>query len=277
MNKFNICILFLLFSAACFSQNKLEQSKNELKAAPASDRSTGTSRSNNSGTSAVDEDAASIFMEVIGYTVGAVFKYGIVGDYNNEDHLYSSLSPYPFYNLKSGNYERTAVDSIGPPYGRIDIEDHFIYSYNKLYGNHLKVKGRPCQYLYFQGEWHQLFESNKVENTSDGLSLFHLNLCYDRIRFEKFNLGWSLGASYVGSGVNKAGFSYGVSAEYFMLQRISFAGSANWSRINGQPVNVFGLSGRFYKRRHFLSLGYERLKIATPNYNFISIGAGIYF
>jgi len=50
-----------------------------------------------------------------------------------------------------------------------------------------------------------------------------------------------------------------------------------WSRINGLPVNSFELRGKYHKKNYFFSLGYEHLKIASPNYNFVTLGTGIYF
>jgi len=156
------------------------------------------------------------------YTIFGVFKYGVIGDYKNEDHLYSNLTPYPFYNGKSGNFESADTISVSKNKARIDIENSFVYSDNNLFGNHFKAKIRPFQYFYFQTDFHQLFEFNEIDNTNNRLSLFQFNLNYDRIRLEKFNFGWNLGATYVGNEVKKAGVAYGLNAEYFMGNHISF-------------------------------------------------------
>jgi long-subunit fatty acid transport protein len=159
----------------------------------------------------------------------------------------------------------------------MDIEEHFMYSNSNLLGNHLKAKIRPFHYFYLQTDFRQLHESDPVNNTSDQLSLFHFTFCYDRIRMEKFNFGWTLGASYVGNEVNKTGFSYGLNADFFLNNRISFSGSSKWSKINGRPVNALEVKARYHLKRYLLSVGYEHLKIATPTYNFVSVGGGIYF
>ncbi len=54
-------------------------------------------------------------------------------------------------------------------------------------------------------------------------------------------------------------------------------GSAKWSTINTLPVNTYEMQLRYHTKSHFFSLGFEHFKIATPTYNFIAIGAGIYF
>ncbi len=86
-----------------------------------------------------------------------------------------------------------------------------------------------------------------------------------------------MGASYVGNEVKKAGFTYGLNAEYFMGKQISFLASAKWSTINNSPLNTYELQGRYHKKNHFFSLGLEHLKIASPTYNLIALGGGIYF
>lgn len=270
---FSLALLIFSFTTAS-AQNKLEKSKSELNSG--SKNSSGSSSSKPSGESS-DEDDIGFFGELFIYMTFGIFKYGFIGDYNNEDHLDSNLTPYPFYNGKSGNYENADTDTVQKIRSRIDIENKFIYNNSRLLGNHLEVKARPFQYFYVQADYRELFEFNKVHNTTNNLSLLHLNLAYDRIRLEKFNLGWNLGVSYIGNEVNKFGFSYGLSADYFMTNQISFSGSQQWSRMNGLPVNALELQSKYHKRNYFFTLGYERLKIATPTYNFITIGGGIYF
>ncbi len=271
---FLIPVLFVFFGSS--AQNKIDKSKKELNSSSSSSSKSSSSSSNSSSSSDDGEDLG-LVAEIVVNVVFGVFKYGFIGDYTNEEHLYTNLTPYPFYNEKSGNYENVDQDTVSKNRMRFDIEDNFIYSDNNLFGNHLKAKVRPFQYFYLQADYHQLFEFNKFNNTSDQLALFHFNLCYDRIRFEKFNFGWNVGASYVGSGVNKTGFSYGLSADYFMTKHLSFSGSAKWSQINSQPIKAFEIKTKYYKKNHFFSLGFERLQIASPKYNFIAIGGGIHF
>ncbi len=272
MKKRYIFLLILIASFTSISaQNKLEKSKSELNSGSKSNSNS------SSGKSSDNDDDLGFFGELFFYITFGLFKYGLIGDYKNENHLHSNLTAYPFYNGKSGNYENVNIDTIQKTMNRIDIENKFIYNNNRLLGNHLEVKARPFQYFYIQADYRELFEFNKVHNTTNNLSLFHLNLAYDRVRLEKFNLGWNLGVSYIGNEVNKFGFSYGLLADYFMTNQISFSASQQWSRINGLPVNTFELQSKYHKKNYFFTLGYERLKIATPTYNFITIGGGIYF
>ena len=160
---------------------------------------------------------------------------------------------------------------------RFDIENHFLYSNNNLFGNHLKAKFRPFQYFYIQGDYRELIEKNAFTKEYSNLSLFQFNLVYDRIRLKKFNLGWTIGATYIGNDVQKAGFSYGLHTDVFALKRISFNSAITWSKINSLPVNSFEFRTKYHKENYFFSFGYEYLKIASPNYNFTTIGMGVYF
>lgn len=276
MKKKGVFLIIILASFATVSaQNKLEKSKSELNSG--SKNSSSSSSSKSSAKASDEDDDLEFFAEMFFYMTFGIFKYGLIGDYTNEDHLYSNLTPYPFYNGKSGNYENADTDTVQKAIYRIDLENKFIYNNSRLLGNHLEVKARPFQYFYIQADYRELFEFNKVHNTTNNLSLLHLNLAYDRVRLERFNLGWNIGTSYVGNEVGKFGFSFGLSADYFMTNQISFSGSQQWSSINGFSVNTLELQSKYHKKNYFFTMGYERLKIATPVYNFISIGGGIYF
>lgn len=276
--KKTLLLLLVFISVTSFAQNKLEKSKKELNSNAGKKTSNSHATASSSSKSNINDSFfENVVVDVFLYATFGVFKYGVIGDYKNENHLYSNLTPYPYYNGKSGNYESADSISVSKNIARFDLENSFVYSNNDLFGNHLKAKIRPFQFFYFQTDFHQLFEINEIDNSNNRLSLFQFNLNYDRIRFEKFNFGWNLGATYVGNEVKKAGFAYGFNADYFMNKNISFSASAKWSQINSRPVNTFELQSKFHRKNYFFAMGFEHLKIATPTYNFIALGAGIYF
>ena len=248
--KSKICLLLLFFGNFFYAQNKVEKSKNELNSnTPVNTTSQNENKSSSSG-SDDNEEAGAVVEFFVNVGVG-IFKYGLIGDYNSEDHLHNKVAVYPFYNNTSGNYNTADADS-GKNQFRIDLEDKFLFSSNDLFGNHLNAKIRPFQYFFLQTDFHQLYEINRIDNTNNRLSLFHFNICYDRVRMGKFDLGWSLGASYVGNEVRKGGFSYGLSANYFMNKNFSFSGNAKWSKINQRPVNALEFEGKFHRKNYFL-------------------------
>lgn len=271
---FFLLLSFALASHQMQAQNKIDQSKSEIK--QKREDAGRASSSSSSDSSSFDDDDNPLLFELFIYTLGAAFKYGIIGDYANEDHLSNDLTKYP-YHEGTGNY-------YNPKFGegyiyvfRVDVKDKFLYHNNSLYGNHLDVKIHPFRHFYLTTDYYQLHERQKAAGTSDDLSLFYFNFAYDRIRFERFNLGWTLGASYIGNDVNRAGFAYGLNAEFFLKKNISFQGSAKWSAINGHPVNAYEVETRIHRKQFFITMGYEHLKIATPTYDFMTVGVGIYF
>ena len=266
-------LIVLLSCSLTFAQDKIEKSKKALTQESSAKNNTTTSTSSQNTKNVND----GIFTEVAFKIAFGVIYYSMLGDYQHENHLYSNLSKHPYYNGKSGNFEKYAADTIKENEFRLDLEDEFIYNNQNLLGNHLKAKIRPFQYFYLQADYHQLYEKDVFDDSTNSLSLYQFNFAYDRIRFEKFNLGWTLGAVYVANDVQKAGFSYGLNAEYFMGNNISFLGSAKWSKINSQPVNFFEFKPKYHLNNYFFSIGFEHLKIAQPTYNFISLGGGIYF
>lgn len=281
MLKNTLLLILFTLSSSIYAQ-KIDKSKDELKTGKEDNRPplpTEPTYQNSNTTSSESDDSIDLstlaFFGKIGFYV---FLYGGIGDYENEDHLFSKLTPYPYFNNKSGNYMNTDEDDEdAKDLMRFDAENHFLYGSNASFGNHLKGKFRPFQYLYIQSDYRELMERDKFAKTTSNLSLFQFNLGYDRLRFEKFNLGWTLGATYIANDINKAGFAYGLNTDFFAFKNVSFNSAMIWSKINGLKVNTLELRGKYHKKNHFFSMGYENLRIASPSYNYATFGAGFYF
>src|SRR6478752_6206823 len=126
-------ILFTFSYLSAFGQNNLEKSKNELNSKPEVSSSGTTVSSSSSPSSNTTTDAdLSFFVNTIVYVTTGIY-YSMFGIYEEEQHLNSSLTPYPYYNKKSGNYEK--IDTISKDIPRFSIEDNFLYNSNNLYGN----------------------------------------------------------------------------------------------------------------------------------------------
>ncbi|MDF2456968.1 MAG: hypothetical protein K0R51_2961 [Cytophagaceae bacterium] len=266
-------MLFLyLFSLPAFSQGKIDQSKEELKNGVQKKES-----SKKQNFESNDQTIREAFVQQgISAGIGLIIVYGIIGNYGSEIHLSNKLTRYPFERRLAGNYINT--DSMSKPkYFRIDVENQFLYNSDALFGNHLKINVRPFQYFYVQGNVFLLDEFDDFNKQRSSLHLFNLDFCYDRIRFERFNLGWTMGVNYIGNGVKKAGFAYGLSAEWFVMKAISINSCGKLSHINGLPVNQFEAKAKYHNKNFYFSAGYEYLKIASPSYHFLSVGGGIYF
>jgi hypothetical protein len=278
MKKNYLIIAIILISNTLQLQAQaIDKSKKELNSSKSSNNSQSSSKSSDYNSSNLVDDIEGItaVIQVFGYLTYGVFKYGLIGDYINEKHLQNNLNTHPFSQNGRGNYSET--DTLGTKTFRLDLENHYISGASLYKGNHLDVKIRPSKYIYLKTDYYQLFENNIFTNQTDKLSLLFFNFGYDRVRLENFNLGWTLGASYVGSGIDRAGISYGLNAEYFIQKNVSLLIDSKWSSINQNPVNSLELKGKYFKKNFFGSLGYERLKIGTPVYNLIGIGGGIYF
>jgi hypothetical protein len=262
-------ITLILIHFVGFAQ-KIDKSKKDLSTNSTQSTSSSSSSKSSSGNIVAPEDVPFLF-ELAGF-----ITYGVlIGDYRNEDHLNFNLTSHPFDGVNIGNY--CEQDSISKSSFRVDVENHFLYNTKDLIGNHLEAKIRPSKYFYFQVNHRQLFEYDEFTKTNSQLSMQQFNFAYDRIRWENFNLGWTIGVTHIGSGVNESGFSYGLNAEYFLDKKISFLVDKKWSAINNQSVNSFKMEGNWHRKNYFLSLGFEHLTIGSPTYNFIALGGGIYF
>ncbi len=267
-----LIVLFLNFFSS-YAQGKLDESKEELKNGADNNQyylqDPSTSYPTDKGV--LQQQAERGISTGIAYGIYYVF----VGNYKSEIHLSNKLTRYPYERRLSGNYINP--DSMSAPkYFRIDIENQFLYSHDYLFGNHLKINIRPFQYFYLQSNVFLLNEIDDFNNKRSSLNLFNLEFCYDRIRLERFNIGFTLGANYIANDVQQAGFAYGLSTEVFIMRFVSIYSCGKLSNINGLPVNQLEVKGRYHKKNGFITIGYEYLKIATPTYHFLSVGGGIY-
>jgi hypothetical protein len=261
---------FLSLSVSVYSQ-KIEKSKKQL-----TEKTTNSSNSSVSQSSESRNSNTPFLADLFVQTFLYVGYYSVIGHHKLEGHLQNSLSDYPYKEASSGNY----TDSIGKRF-RLDLENSLLFenlgTNRTSWGNHFKIKGRATQFIYGQIDHHLLFEKYAPKNDLESLSIVHFNLGYDRLRFKKFNLGFLLGATHIGSGVNKTGFNFGLNADAFVMKNISVTSTIQLSSVNQQTVNSFELKGRYHKKNYFVSTGFESLKIASPNYNYFALGGGIYF
>jgi hypothetical protein len=265
--------LFTLASFQNYAQGKIDQSKEEIK------KGTKTVQGQNSQSSSSfhkndDRSLGNIIAGGIAQGILYITFYSTIGAYHYEDHLHSNITKYPYYNNQSGNYESTDSVYSSKIHFRFDLDHQFLYSNSNLIGNHFKANIRPFQYFYGQGQYHELTEHNK-NGTYSNLSLLTAYVCYDRLRFDRFNFGWKLGMCYLFNNVNKGGLSFGLDAEAFVAKPVSLFISKQWGGINGRAVNQFEVTGKYHIKRYNVHAGYEHLKIASPVYDFAFLGAGV--
>jgi hypothetical protein len=280
--RFIILLVFLGFSINGFSQSKIDKSKTEIKngnngaANQTPVPGSSTSHKNRDNQSTEERTLRETITNAISKAVLYVTFYSTIGDYKREDHLENRLTKFPFYNKYSGNYEAADTGKTSKNRFRLDVDYQFLYSSKNLAGHYFNINIRPSQYGYLQAQYRKLLETN-LDTASSSLSLFNFNFCYDRLRFERFNVGWKLGACYIGNNINKAGFSFGLDAEAFVFNPISIYVSKQWSEINNVPINSFDAMVKFYRNRYNFQLGYEHLKIGSPLYDYMSLGIGVKF
>lgn len=279
MNSFFLYLTLLtsiFLALPGFSQGRLNESKEEIK----KEKAEPTQQSSTEPNPEYEDDGSrSNFLNTIllPYYVLKYTKLALFGKYKSEIHLHNNLSYFPYFDGENGNYIKENTDiNDEPKLGRIDLADNILYS-DALYGNHLKAKLRPSKYFYFQVDYFLLLEKKKDEKGFDNLNFYNFNFCYDRLRFNKFNLGWMLGANYVASGVEKAGFTYGLNAEVFLRQNISLFGAYKGSKINGSNFNELEITGKYHVQRFHFSPGYEMIQIGSSYFHFLALGVGAYF
>ena len=159
---------------------------------------------------------------------------------------------------------------------RWKAENKLLMDFSAIYGNNFNIEMRPWEIAYIKASYLQLLEFSEEMGTSN-LSMLRLNACYDRLRLERFNLGWTIGTHYFGAGINKFGLSARIQMEYFVKKPLSCYASAQWGATGNVGVQQYELQLRYHAKQYYATAGFEHYSIGTPNFNFLSLGAGLYF
>lgn len=262
--------LILALTSGSSGQGKLNSSKSELKSGGVS--SGRTYRSEYRPGYHYNDVFYPLLVEGFLY----ITYYSMVGNYSSEEHLKNEITPYPYFDGKSGNYiEMDDTPKLLKPI-RVDIENNFMIGDDNVLGNRLNIGFRPFKYAFIQADYLQLAELDNSKTQLSRLSIFNFDICYDRLRLRRFNLGWSVGITYVANDVNMAGIAFGLNSAAFIGNNLSINGKARWSTINSNPVNQFDINLKYHFGWYYASIGYENLQIASPTYNFFTVGFGVY-
>lgn len=266
-------IALILFCNLTQGQGKLEKAEKSLSKKERDSNSRSRSRSpSDSENSFVVDTFGELFVSIFwAITYGVVFETSIEKEYPAST---ASVTKYPYYNSKKGNYSyEQGNDSAN---FRTTITNRFITENGKLHGNHFNVDTKFLKRVGLEIDYLQLWEENT--NFGDNTLAIYSSLAkYHRVRTERFNAWWGLGATYVDGGVDEWGFTYGLGAELFFTRPFSLEASFNQSFVNNETVNkVTGLLNYHYNHYKF-SGGYEYLKIGDPDFSMFSVGVGVSF
>lgn len=269
----NSCIILaiFLFQTGGFSQGKLNKTKTEISKEK-TDKKQSSIASNGVNALAYDNTSQSdglILSLLYHASVGL-----LIGNYNSEAQLNHPLTSYPFKKEVPGNYTKNNHNSKYTQF-RVDIMNQLMAGTNMTV-NHLKVRIRPTHILFVQADYTEFMEPRIDDTGTDNLSLFNFSICHDRIRYEKFNLGWTLGVLYIPNSIEKVGGNLGFQMEYFWNKRLSILSAIKWGWINETNINEFETTLRYHLKRSFISSGYERRKLGSSTIHVGGMGVGIY-
>jgi opacity protein-like surface antigen len=278
MRKALISTCFIFFiGILCFSQSKIERAEKSLK------KDTNTkekSKSNQTNTQSNNDSSGNFLTEAVGGLFVQIFVYSIYyaaiespPEMENKASR-AFITKYPYYNSNKGNYDYTWSEDIN--IFRTDMSARYISENTRLKGMHLNLEMRFLKRLAIEADYLQLWENNPNFGT-DNLAIYTTLAKYNRIRTEKIDAWWGLGASYIDGSVNKFGFTYGLGAEWFFAKPISAEVNFNQTFINSETVNKFdGLLNYHFKEYKIIG-GYEHIKIGSQNFSTMTLGVGMCF
>ncbi|MDN3664633.1 hypothetical protein ACFFU1_00220 [Algibacter miyuki] len=281
-NNFTLLLFLLLISISSHGQGKIDKAEKSLKKeftpktiTSSTPKETNSYYNNNSSSFAdetLTEIVGGLFIQLFAYTA-----YGLAIESPFEmDHKASNafLTKHPYNNSSTGHYSYDWQED--SEIFTTSIATRFIFETNKINGNHLNVDMNFFQRFGLELDYLQLWEKN-TNFGNDNLAIYTALAKYNRVRTERFNAYWGLGAAYVDGAVNKFGFTYGLGAELFFMKPFSLESNFNQVLVNNHTVNKFNALLNYYKKQYKFSLGYEYLKLGDVEFSTISAGIGVAF
>lgn len=265
MKKFIICICMTFFIVDIgFSQGRINKAENSL---------------NNRESKNWDSDSDNSWLFVLFYypLEALVFSYYVIigpddGVENKTGEVFITNYPYKYTN--KGNYTYNIEEDIS--HFRTEISGRYLFGNRSLKGMHLTSSMRFFKRLELEIDYHQLWE-NSVNYGNDKLAIYNMLLQYHRVRFEKFDAWWGIGASHVAGDVNRYGFTYSLGSEFFFVKPVSAEINFNQTFINSETVNKFNALLNYHVNQCKVTVGYENLKIGTQNFSMMTFGGAVFF
>lgn len=278
MKRITLSLLFLIgFNLASYAQGKIDEAEDSLKKVENTTNDSSksiykgkTGKDSNSENKFLTDVIGGLFIQIFAYTAYSVaFESPFETDHKGSDAV---LTKYPYKNSNTGNYSYDwNKDS---EIFTTSITNRFIFETNKLYGNHLNTDMHFLKRWGLELDYLQLWEENSNFG-NNALAIYTALVKYNRVRTERFNAWWALGASYVDGGVNEIGFTYGLGAEFFFTKPFSLESNFNQILVNGNTVNKFNALINFHRKQYKFTGGYERIKIGSVKFSNASLGVGV--
>ncbi|GAA4888953.1 hypothetical protein GCM10023311_11160 [Flaviramulus aquimarinus] len=271
-------LVVIIFNSESYSQSKIDKAEDSLKESKKSKSRSYKSRYNNSGSN--DDSKNNFLTEVIGEFFVKAFLYSaysvaIESPFEMKHRgSHAVLTKHPYKSGNTGNY--TYEWNADSEVFTTSISNRLIFETNRLYGNHLNINTRFLQRVGLEIDYLQLWEVNPNFG-NNALAIYTALVKYHRVRTERFNAWWGLGASYIDGNVDELGFTYGLGVELFFVKPFSLESNFNQTLINSNSINKFNALLNYHRKQYKFSGGYEHLKIGDIGFSTFSLGVGVVF
>lgn len=263
-------LLVVFFVLNIYSQDgKLNQAKQNLN-----QQNNSSSQIDDNQNDRGSSDSPSLFQDLM-LQIFWNITYGVAIEtiFEKESKMHrASIAKYSYINKHTGNF--TYNDSLSVK-SNLLLTNSFLRESKSLYGNNFNAKFRFAKRM--DAEFGYLELTEKLQNTKDHFSLFSLMVNYHRIRTQRLDIWYGIGAMHVANNVNKTGFAFGGGAEWFIKRPISIYTCIKSANINQENVTKSKILLKYYQQRTQFFTGYQNFNLANVNINSVSLGLGYLF
>jgi len=181
----------------------------------------------------------------------------------------SYLSDFPYQSPEIGFYSKTSDKKFA-----INLSGHYFYESSQLQGFNVRGRILPWPFLSLDMEVTDLTED--LKNREDYLQLYHVFINYHRVRAQRWNLWWGLGAEGLKGNKTYWGPAFNIGTTIYPINPISFTVNYNIASINSKGVAELLLHLNWHFSRVMLYVGYQRFSAGSAIINGAIAGVGVH-
>lgn len=262
-----IFLLLIFIPCIAISQNKLKKAKESLKEQTTeikrgNKRVYKSSNNSNSSHTSYENPFSSLFAEIVFYATAGI----TIGRAEERD-----LNPYPYFYDDEGEY----AAELSKTGRKSSVKLGANYLFNNVNSMELYGTYKPIPILAIDVSYLHFSEKNLL--SKEHLNITSVMANYHRFRERNFTFWWGLGATYVGSGVNKTGFAYNIGTEIYPVKPISLHLSWKQSFINKSEVDIFKSQLKYHFKNKALYTGFYDYSLGGETVQGVVIGFEITF
>lgn len=198
---------------------------------------------------------------------------------------YVGFNDYPYADEENGLYLPPDFEPVKDM--SLQLTGHLQSDQDAVYGAFLQAKWSPNRAITLDVNRLQLLEfvdkpngSGPSETTTDQFAITNLNLAYNRVHHQKFQLWWGAGLMLLNGGGNEVLYgspSVNAGLTWYFKKPLSLYADTQIGAPNGVYARQNQVRMQVHLKRFMVYAGYQGVKVGSVGVPSVAVGTGVWF